>query len=40
MNEERDNKKIWGQFLLQVLSALVAALTAYFSVYIVLPAFL
>ncbi len=37
-NEERDKKKIWGQFLLQVLSALVAALTAYFSVFVLLAA--
>ncbi len=39
-NEEKDAKKIWGNFLLQVLSALIAALTAYFSVFVLLAAIL
>ncbi len=34
---EKDKKKIWTDFLLQVLSALLAALTAYLSVFILMP---
>ncbi len=34
---ENKNKKIWTDFLLQVLSALLAALTAYLSVFILMP---